>query len=166
MDARHATWLEAAVDCAAAAILAVAVGYAAGRLGSSLPSAAALAAAALGAGALVLSRVEPGPRVYALAAFEPAALPPAETAAELILTDSDRLEQRDAADELVLDDVLAKLEDFSRVVRLFDRSAMPTPGDIEPRDERRLDGPPPAGPPADASQALHDALSELRRSLR
>jgi len=47
----------------------------------------------------------------------------------------------------VLDDILAALNPDSRVVRLFERDAIPT------------------SPVPDASQALHDALAELRRSL-
>jgi len=52
------------------------------------------------------------------------------------------------------------------VVRLFDVSAMPSPGELKHRIDRHLDGPSPSSPPPDASQALHDALSELRRTLR
>ena len=86
---------------------------------------------------------------------------------ELVLTDSDRLRPatRDES-ELVLDDILAELGPDSRVVRLFDPSAMPTPGQLNARIERHLrDGQEPAAP-ADASNALHEALAELRRSLR
>lgn len=50
--------------------------------------------------------------------------------------------------ELLLDDVLAKVDEDSRVVRLFD----PSPA-VQ------------AAPP-DASQALYDALAQLRRSVR
>jgi hypothetical protein len=53
--------------------------------------------------------------------------------------------------ELLLDDVLTEIGPDSRVVRLFDRAAMPeSPG---------LDYP-------DASQALYDALTKLRHSVR
>jgi hypothetical protein len=67
---------------------------------------------------------------------------------------------------LVLDDILADLGPDSRVVRLFDPAAMPTPGQLNARIARHLDRD--AAPVAshDASQALHDALAELRRSLR
>jgi hypothetical protein len=82
---------------------------------------------------------------------------------ELILTDADRLH---AAEALVLDDILAEIGPDSRVVRLFDRSAMPTPGQLRSRiDRHRSQAAAPAGAP-DASQALSDALAELRRSLR
>ena len=91
---------------------------------------------------------------------------------ELILTDADRADQA----PLVLDDILAELDPEARVVRLFDRRAMPqpklTPGQLQSRIADHLaDGAPlsaPSNPPAapDASQALSDALAELRRSLR
>jgi hypothetical protein len=86
---------------------------------------------------------------------------------ELLLTDSDRLHPtgREAPDELVLEDILAELGPESRVVRLFDPSAMPTPAQLNARIERHLgEESAPIAPP-DASQALYDALAELRRSL-
>jgi hypothetical protein len=52
------------------------------------------------------------------------------------------------------------------VVRLFDPAAMPTPGELKGRIDDRLDEMPDAARSADAAQALHDALAELRRSLR
>jgi hypothetical protein len=82
----------------------------------------------------------------------------------LLLTDGDRL-QTAAHQPLDLDDILAQLEPDSRVVRLFDPAAMPTPGQLKGRiDDHLHQG---AGPPqSDAAQALADALAELRRSLR
>jgi len=67
---------------------------------------------------------------------------------------------------LLLDDILAQLGPDSRVVRLFDPDAMPTPGQLKSRIDRHLE--PAHGPPElpDAGQALHDALDELRRSIR
>jgi hypothetical protein len=81
---------------------------------------------------------------------------------ELVLTEADRLRPA----ELVLDDILAELGPDSRVVRLFDPAAMPTPGQLNARIERHLGEPEPAAAASDASQALYDALTELRRSLR
>ena len=84
---------------------------------------------------------------------------------ELVLTDADRVQPSpSAADEpLVLNDILAEIAPDSRVVRLFDRSAMPSPGQLKSRIDDHI-GQGPAQ--SDASQALSDALAELRRSLR
>ena len=127
---------------------------------------------------------------FRLAQFEPADFEPTEIVErdELVLTDEDRaeratlvLEQSDrldrtelvlteadrlgSADPLVLDDILAAIGPESRVVRLFDRKAMPTPGQLQSRIDDRLNRS--SGPAApDASQELSDALAELRRSLR
>jgi len=166
MEARHVQRLESAVDGIAAAVLAVAAGYCGLVTGLAPVAAAATAVLILLAGWKVLGAVAAGSPTFLLAAFDPAPLPAAEPAEELILTDSDRLDHSQVADELVLDDVLARLEDFSRVVRLFDRSAMPTPGELKSRIDRHLDAAAPVPAPPDASQALHDALSELRRTLR
>jgi hypothetical protein len=86
---------------------------------------------------------------------------------ELLLTDSDRFHplDRDASDELVLEDILAELGPGSRVVRLFDPAAMPTPSQLNARIERHLGEGSASSAPPDASQALYDALAELRRSL-
>lgn len=71
------------------------------------------------------------------------------------------------ADEpLVLDDILAEIGPDARVVRLFDPSAMPTPGQLRARIDRHLEDCDPTAGLVDASQALYDALAELRRSLR
>ena len=88
-------------------------------------------------------------------------------AAELVLTDADRLPLNSVSitEPLVLDDVLAAVGADARVVRLFDRKAMPTPGQLSSSIERHLDRAASSGHP-DAAQALSDALSELRRSLR
>jgi len=169
MEARHIDRLETGVDYAAAAILSAAAAYAMLRLGWSPAVAAIVAGAALLASSRILTSVSPGSPTFSLASFDTATLPETEGLDELILTDDDRLDagdQSEHVDELVLDDVLAKLEDLSRVVRLFDASAMPSPGELKHRIDRHLDGASPSSPPPDASQALHDALSELRRTLR
>jgi hypothetical protein len=106
-------------------------------------------------------------------------------AGELVLTESERLpdnpferaerlllEHYKAAEEpapeageepLLLDDILAELGPDSRVVRLFDREAMPTPGQLKSRIDRHLE---PGEEAPDAGQALHAALADLRRSIR
>lgn len=67
---------------------------------------------------------------------------------------------------LVLNDILAALEPDSRVVRLFDPAAMPTAGELKSRIDRHLDDEAAAAQSFDAAQALHEALAELRRSIR
>ena len=85
---------------------------------------------------------------------------------ELLLTDADLVEPARPADPLVLDDILAEIGPDARVVRLFDRQAMPTPGQLKSRIDSHLDQESPKSGASDASQALSDALAELRRSLR
>ena len=167
MDARSVTWLEAVLDWAAAAVLAAAVALAAIRLGSPPAIAGAAGLAILAGGRLALRGVGPAPAQFVLGDFPLEPLPAAEPIDELVLTEADRLDRagnEGSAEELLLDDVLAEIEDSSRVVRLFDRTSMPTPAELRARIDRHLDRSPP--PAHDASQALHDALSELRRTLR
>jgi hypothetical protein len=85
---------------------------------------------------------------------------------ELLLTEADRLPVAALGDPLVLDDVLAAIGPDSRVVRLFDRTAMPTPGQLQVRIDDHLGQGSAAADLTDASQALSDALAELKRSLR
>lgn len=169
MEARHTGRLETGVDFAAAAIFGAAVAFAVLRLGWSPIVAAIVGVAALLASSRILTSISARSPTLSLAPFDTAPLPEVRHLDELVLTDADRFDAGDRSehvDELVLDDVLAKLEDLSRVVRLFDASAMPSPGELKSRIDRRLDGASPSSPPPDASQALHDALSELRRTLR
>jgi hypothetical protein len=84
---------------------------------------------------------------------------------ELLLTLADRLDPADD-DPLVLDDILAEIGPDARVVRLFDRKAMPTPGQLKTRIDNLLGQESSPAMPSDASQALSDALAELKRSLR
>jgi hypothetical protein len=83
---------------------------------------------------------------------------------ELVLTDADRLHPEEP-DPLLLDDILSEIGPDSRVVRLFDPSAVPTPGQLRARIDRHLDEAASPAAPADASQALFEALAQLRRSL-
>ncbi len=85
---------------------------------------------------------------------------------ELVLTEADRLPEKSAEDELILDDILAKLGSDSRVVRLFEPSAMPTPGQLNARIESHLRQASTPAAVVDASEALFEALTQLRRSLR
>lgn len=76
----------------------------------------------------------------------------------------------DAVAELLLDDPLPSPAPDSRVVQLFADGRMPTAGQLKQRIDRHLadsDRPLADRPPAtDASDALSEALAELRRSLR
>ena len=87
---------------------------------------------------------------------------------ELLLTDSDRLQPAgsSAMEPLLLDDVVLELGSEARVVRLFDPASMPTPEQLKSRIDEHLGQGSAAAVPSDASQALSDALAELKRSLR
>jgi len=127
-------------------------------------------AAAAGAAAFFvllkgLQSITPTAPAYEVETFEPVTLPQAvEPEPELLLTDVYEEQQSDPGAALELDDVLSAIENDSRVVRLFDPAAMPTPSELKTRIDRHLDDAPAQS--ADASQALHEALAELRRSLR
>lgn len=88
---------------------------------------------------------------------------------ELVLTLEHRLAAtRHTANEvevLLLDDMLTQPGPDSRVVQLFDPAAIPTPGALRSRIDRHLQDQQTSGYP-DAAQALHEALADLRRSLR
>lgn len=147
--------VEKAIDVAASALLAGAVGYAvyiylALRGGDTTIAFKSAAASAL---ALVVSyraldAVRPRRRVLPVPIFD--------------VREIDSIYDAPPAEELLaLDDILAELGPDSRVVRLFDPATMPSPAELGARIDRHLD---PA--PVDASEALHEALAELRRSLR
>jgi len=84
----------------------------------------------------------------------------------LLLTERYEDPQRVSEEPLWLDDILAKLSSDSRVVRLFDPATMPTPGQLKSRIDEHLDHEATPEQHAEGVQALHDALAELRRSLR
>lgn len=179
--------IEAGVDRIAAALFALAAGYAAYSFAGFFHASAPIACASVsivgyGAAASLLRRLKARQPIFEMA-FEGALLPDFEPeleellltqCTELLLTDADRLSpsqsdgadelQSNEADELVLDDILAKMGPGARVVRLFDPAAMPTPAQLKSRIDRHLHGDKAPSPP-DASQALHQALAELRRSL-
>lgn len=83
---------------------------------------------------------------------------------ELVLTDTDRL-LSPSAEPLVLDDPLTEVGPGARVVRLFDPRSMPGAGQRPTADDFGL-GATSAAASSDASQALSEALAQLRRSLR
>ena len=158
MDARTAERIESAADAGAASLLAAAVGYLLYHLAMSQTALAGSAAAAFALSFLGLRRIPPSAGDLKPLAREQAATPVAD-----LLAEADR-SLAHAEDELVLDDILAALNPDSRVVHLFEPHAMPTPAQLQNRIDRHLQG----GGSArnqDASQALHDALADLRRSL-
>lgn len=102
--------------------------------------------------------------------IEPVAVArPDHPVGELFLTLEQRLggtpPANDESEVLLLDDMLARIGPDSRVVRLFDPAAIPTPGELRSRIDRHLQDQQ-AGNFPDAAQALNDALADLRRSLR
>ena len=171
MDATLARRIEMNVDRAASVLL----GAAAGVSGFSWSKTwletplrtlvACLMGAALATFCLrSLSAIKADLDRFPLAAFEPREI---EIPEELLLTEDDRLDNpgAQAPEPLELQDVLAQINADSRVVRLFDPSAMPTPGQLKASIDRHLDSDEERAHIGDASEALHDALAELRRSL-
>ncbi|HVL79573.1 MAG TPA: hypothetical protein VM346_09855 [Sphingomicrobium sp.] len=162
---RH--WIEIGVDAAAAAALAASLALAAVKLAGSGPGAALAALAGFAAAFAGLRRVPPEPPTFAVSPFEPVTVqsesfdPP-----ELLLTADMAVQQPAEVDELVLDDVLASLSPDSRVVRLFQPVELPTAGELQATIDRHLRAGGKLNTPPDATHALHDALAELRRSLR
>ena len=129
---------EKAFDIAAAAVFAASVGFAAGAAGINAAATISVAVGASITAFAALRNVSAGTVVYRLPVFEPVPL-------EWV---------KESADELVLDDRLGSLPPAARVIRLFDPAV----------ESGRV--PRPSSLPPDASQALTDALAELRRSLR
>lgn len=189
MNARMINRIEAVVEQLSATFLAGAVGYAAYEAsGERLLYGACGSAAACLLCLLVMRAATGGRASFPIQVFDVGDLAAPELDelllteklgdelvltqsdrldAELVLTDADRL--RDGigtvTEPLILDDVLAAVDADARVVRLFDRKAMPTPGQMSSSIERHLDRGT-GSPHPDAAQALSDALAELRRSLR
>ena len=178
--------IQSNVEVTAAALFAGAVAFAAfAGLRSILPSLQA-AFCAFGAAlfAFVLCRnamaaVRRGDAEMRLSIFDVRELEPFESdellltdadryTDELVLTDADRLSVQNSAEQeaQLLEDALPGPASDARVVRLFDRKAMPTPGQLQSRIDDHLAQASPTSGQSDASQALAAALAELRRSLR
>jgi hypothetical protein len=176
MRGRREERIEAAIDHLAAAVLGGAAAYALFRvLHGQLLVVAAVGAVAYLVTKRLLRAVQAHRPTFDVPVFRIADLELADAdelllteQVELVLTDADRLQSppKPPADELVLDDILAELGPQSRVVRLFDPSAMPTPAQLNAKIEQHLRDGAAEGPPADAADALYQALAELRRSLR
>ena len=192
MNARLITRVEAGIEAAAAFLFGGAIAYAAySWLGSGTLHLACSAGAGIVTflSCLSVMRTLTRPRpdlkvsVFNVRDIEPdlAGLGLSSTESldddELVLSNADRLDpgelvllDRDRSlpsgtDPLMLDDILSQIGPDSRVVRLFDRKAMPTPAELKARIDSHLGHVPPP-PLSDASQALSEALAQLRRSLR
>ena len=161
MDGALQRNIETGVDTLAASLYGAAAAIIAYRFGAVMAYTAASGALAAGWCFYGLRSLHPVGRQFTLAPFQSVDLPEA-------LPILDLTESAPAPDlnELLLEDVLAAVGTDARVVRLFDPAAMPSPGQLKARIDRHLDGGSPATAPPDASQALFDALSELRRSMR
>lgn len=172
MQAQSVARIETAVDRVAAALLAIASGYAAFVWLAASSRGPLLVGEALAVGVLayfisarLLSSVRPRTRKLPVPIFDVREVEPLHASEPLLLKTSD-VWQQPAEEPLLLDDILAEIGPDSRVVRLFDPAAMPTAGELKSRIDRHLDGQASAAQSSDAAQALHDALAELRRSIR
>jgi hypothetical protein len=174
MKAASAMRVERTLDSVASALFATAVGYAAyswlitqvGNPVLALESGAASAIALLLSYRLLSTvprhvRRAPVP-IFDVREIETMAPEPREEEP----LDLVEIFEPAAEEPLDLEDVLAQINSDARVVRLFDPAAMPTPGELRDRIDDHLDDVPDAAQSADAAQALHDALAQLRRSLR
>lgn len=172
MRAELARRIEKNIQRAASAAFAVAVGYAAYQWLAGFAVQPQLGAETGGAAAIAylvcsraLNAVRPRGshmpvRTFDLRAIEPLAPD------ELLLSEDDRYEPA-LEGPLELDDILAEIGPDSRIVRLFDPAAMPTPGELRSRIDDHLDGQSATErQSAEAAQALHEALAQLRRSVR
>ena len=159
MGGETARRVEAAASVAASAALGGAMGFAAFSIVGLIAVAVAAAIAGLAAGWGVLAHLGREPD-FPVPMFDLGAV-------HIVPVDEEPLELTDVHEEpLELDDVLAEVGPGARVVRLFDVNAMPTPAELRQRIDRHLgrEAPPVASP--DASQALIEALTQLRQSLR
>jgi len=177
MDASTASKIDRNIRRSASAIFAGACAFAAySYLSSDIaqPQLGADTGGVLALAYLLCSRtiraVAPERQIFVQPAFALAELAPAEIAdepSELLLTEADRVPTEQAGDVLVLDDVLDAIGSDSRVVRLFDPSAMPTPGQLRSRIDRHIEkGASTSRGAPDASHELHEALAKLRANLR
>ena len=159
MDERTIRRAETALDLGAAGAFGLAAAWSAAQLAVAPLFASAAGVLAYAVAFAALRQVQPAPQALAIPRFEAV---PLDVPAELILTDEERVSPD--AHELLLDDILPPADPGSRVVRLFDVSAMPTPGELKTHIDRHLAASQSA--PPDASQALFEALAQLRSSLR
>lgn len=175
---RRLDWL---VEFAGALAPAIAAGYAAARLAPVLgwPIASLMFGAGIVvfAAAFAVMRMIPAePHFLALPAFTVESPDDellldqpyrANAALDELLLDQVLVEAAsEAVAELLLDDPLPATAPESRVVQLFADGRMPTAGQLVSRIDQHLAEGGKAEPASDASDALSEALAELRRSLR
>lgn len=181
MDARLIERVESSIEIAAAAVFGGAITYAASRwlVGSAQGGWGYLAAAGMLAfllclGAMrLIGRREPHFSVPAFDVrdleleFDELLLIDSDRvgSVELVLTDNDRITPL-PAEPLELDDVLTAIDPDARVVRLFDPKSMPAAEQARIKRGPHRQGASPITAASDASQALSEALAQLRRSLR
>lgn len=168
--------IEKNVDRGASALFGLACGYATnlwfvGELSGPVVGAVTVAAAAFAylLSARALGAVHPQLPRFPVPIFDVREVEPMSSertdAAELLLTDRVEPAHTTGEEPLLLDDILAEPGSNSRVVRLFDPSAMPRAGELRSRIDSHLDSEISAAQTHEAAQALHEALAELRRSL-
>jgi hypothetical protein len=165
MGDQAAKRIETGVELAAAGLFGASAGFAALNL---LPPPLAFAAGALALllARLAISRVGSAPRSFQLPPFELEPEIRAQDKNELLLTSADEWKPEAVGQPLLLDDILAEIGPDARVVRIFDRSAMPTPAELKHRVDHHLAEARVPSKTPDASRALYAALEELRASLR
>ena len=166
---KRAERIEISVDVLAAAASAGAAGFALQTAAASPALAASGALLVLLGTWRILRSVGAVPPAPAFTPFDVKLL--FDQADELLLSEAQMVRtvqagKLSASDELELDDILEQLGPDARVVRLFDRDAMPSPGQLKERIDRHVGGRSSNATPLDASQDLLEALAELRRSLR
>ena len=173
MDARQLIRIEQIVDRAASTAFALACGFAAYRtidpltVGfASFAESGGVAALAYLLSAWALRRIGHSPQHHEVPMFDVRELETDAQLPELLLTERLAASQTAKEETLLLDDILAELGPDARVVRLFDPSKMPSPGELQSRIDRHLEAQPTPQQSADAAEALHAALSALRQSIR
>ena len=168
MNSASVIRIEKNVDRGASTIFALACGYATYGWFAAQAQAPVLALETAAASALayalsfkILSGVQPRARRMPVPVFDVREVEPLEAPA-LELTERFEPPVAAAPEPLLLEDRLDQAEPDSRVVRLFDPAAMP----VTPEPGQGGDQKPSPAQSADAAQALHEALAELRRSIR
>lgn len=175
-DRGQLDWL---VELMGAAAPAVAAAFAAARLapvnGWPIEGAVLAGFGGMFVAAFAVMRAVPAePRKLALPEFDPLAGlddvllldEPLEQLDELLLDRPLMEAEVEAVAELLLEDALLAPEPDSRVVQLFAPGRMPTAGQLRDRIDRHLADGDSGSRISDASDALSEALAELRRSLR